>query len=64
MTLQEECTKVFEDMMMKCDDRMHHNYAKRLVERWQRRREWCSAFSKTKEEAAELTNNFCESAFR
>ena len=62
--MQEECVQLFENMMEKCDDRMHDNYAKRLVERWKVRGEWCSAFSTTKEEAADVTNNFCESAFR
>ena len=50
--------------MMKCDDRLHHNYAARLVKRWNARKEWCCSFSLCGEEAADLTNNFCESAFR
>lgn len=49
--------------MMKCDDRLHHNYAARLVQRWNVRKstkEWCCSFSLCGEEAANLTNNFCE----
>ena len=55
---------MFEKVMLDCDDREHHNYAGRVVERWERRSEWCSAFSLNSEESVELTNNFCESAFR
>ena len=51
-------------MMNDCDDRQHHSYAARLVERWNRKGEWCASFSANGEEAVEMTNNFCESAFR
>ena len=55
---------IFEDLMTKCDEREHIAYSSRLVERWLSRGEWCTAFSGSGEEAADVTNNFCESAFR
>ena len=64
LSIQEDCKKIFEEMMTLCDDRGHDKYALRLVERWAKRAEWCSSFSISGEEAADLTNNFCESAFR
>ena len=62
--VKEECQKTFEDVMTKCDEREHITYSSRVVERWRKRGEWCTAFSTSGEEAADVTNNFCESAFR
>ena len=50
--------------MGQCDERGHNKYASRLVERWNRKEEWCTSFSCSGEEAGDVTNNFCESAFR
>ena len=51
-------------MMTRCDERGHIRYSTRLVERWNRREEWCTAFSGNLSEVTDITNNFCESAFR
>ena len=61
---QVRCKQVFERLMYECDERGHIKYAARLVERWNRKEEWCCAYSCSGEEAADITNNFCESAFR